>query len=92
MVYDYFIGTNWDYTIYVFKTIKSNLLSNFDFENAYYSVFPLLYIVVTIVIVYMRKISAITLLFLLILRITYPTTAELILTILIAIPIGISRS
>ena len=91
MIFDFFVGSNWDYTSYLIYSVKTNGLSYRNIEDIYYFTFPILYILFTLIIVYMRKINKITLLLLLVLRVTYPTTAELLLTLLIAGPIEISR-
>ncbi len=92
MIFDFFVGSNWDYTSYLIYSIKTNGLSYRNIEDIYYFTFPILYIPFTLIIVYMRKINKITLLLLLVLRVTYPTTAELLLTLLISIPFEITGS
>ena len=92
MIFDFFVGSNWDYTSYLIYSVKTKGLSYRNIEDIYYFTFPILYILFTLIIVYMRKINKITLLLLLVLRVTYPTTAELLLTLLISIPFEITGS
>ena len=92
LIYDLFVGSNWEYLKYLFSTLNSGDFKLIDFETIYIFVFPFIYLLLNFIIIKCYKINIITLIILTIVRVTYPTTLELLLTLLLSISFKITGS